>query len=181
MLDDLDEISANPLLQAQDTKKKTVGNRLVGNLGLDISLAKGLTFSPSFAINHSQTSLDIFWPVTSTRGLLFNGEANKRSISNEQWVQNNVLTYLRNWDEHSATIMVGSSFENNKTSLFGASASKFPIPALNTDYMQSAIIGSVPESFVNDYQLASFFARGNYSFNDKYYITANKPSLLICE
>ncbi len=172
--ENLDNQDINPLVNAQQTKKLIDQRRLNGKLGIDYNFGKYLVFNSSFALNNMASSQEIFWPATSNVGKNFNGRALRGETTVERWIQDNILTYNRAFNENNyVNVMIGSSAEKSTVKRFSSEAFNFPIPVFNTDYLESATEGSIPSSFYMDESLLSFLSRINYNYKQKYYITAS--------
>ncbi|MGD9557830.1 MAG: SusC/RagA family TonB-linked outer membrane protein [Mangrovibacterium sp.] len=172
--DNEENMPVNPLVQASSTKKLDERERFFGKMELAYTFAKNLTLSSSYAVDNLNSSLSIFWPVTSNTGINFNGQALRNETNINHWVQDNLLNFNKRFsDKHIIDAILGTSLEKTTIKVFSAQAFDFPLAQLNTDYLESASEGSIPISRLTEESLASFFTRINYNFEQRYYLTAS--------
>src|SRR5699024_4914088 len=94
-----------------------------------------------------------------------------RSRTNH-WIIENTLNYRQNFNNHSLSILLGFSAEEDHYRNTGASMEGFPNNELQ---VISAGTGYSTGVSGNDYRwtMYSMLGRVNYNYDDKYYLTAN--------
>jgi iron complex outermembrane receptor protein len=113
----------------------------------------------------------------NSRGKNNNGlairQASLRARDLMEWTANYEKSFGRN-GEHKVEGIAGYSWENNLYQDQQARATDFAVGSMGPNSIQtgnSLKIGETTSS-KNEYKLISFFARGHYSFNERYMITA---------
>ena len=97
---------------------------------------------------------------------------NENALYNSSWIWTNTLTYKQSFGKHDIKVLAGSEAINNYGRSVGGAASDF----FSTD--PNYLILSNGTSNISNYSnayanaLYSLFARADYSFNDKYLVTA---------
>lgn len=98
----------------------------------------------------------------------YRSEQSNKSLT---YLWDNTLTYMDTFNEkHNLNVMIGSSAQNNTYNYSKASIQGFLSDSnnqLNNGLLDPTVGGSK-----NEWALLSFFGRVNYSFNDKYLLTA---------
>ena len=183
----LEFINRNPLrrLSKKDWSKSAFENSLY-SVGMDITPLKGLKISASGSYKRyeykyksysaKQDAVNNFEsgnPISGT-----SSDVNKMSMSwssSSRLQTNLVATYNFNIaQDHSFTLLAGTSYEDNKYESLSGSRKNFP-----TETLESMGAGSsAPEDISNgasmsNYKLMSYFGRINYSFKDRYLFEAN--------
>ena len=162
----------NPIGMAQLNTNQTKGYNLLGNVyaeidlfgkvkvkslaGIDAKFWDGSSFSPKYD-----------WkpiPVPSS-------EKNENSNKSLTYLWDNTATYMETFaDKHDLTVMIGSSAQNNVYNKISAGRREF----LSDDYNQidNGLKGQLAGGSKSDWSLLSFMGRANYTFDNKYLLTA---------
>lgn len=133
------------------------GLKLRSEYSIDYNLFNGYTFTPSYRFS----DLDFRETTLGTRTKNYNQYYNFR----------NVLTYSRGFGSHSINAILGQEFQDSQfESLFGSRSGYLSNGAtdLNAGDAQTAIANNGG----NRSTLASYFTRAQYSYDDKYLLTA---------
>ncbi|WP_236676111.1 SusC/RagA family TonB-linked outer membrane protein [Chryseolinea lacunae] len=160
----------NPVAIANLIQNKQTKYQVLGGLNLDVTLIKGLVFRTSLNGNLGFSRSDYFTP-TYRLGNKTNDVASLTSGSsdNNYWNWNQMLQYNTRIEKHDIGVMV--SHEAQKSEWQNVSGSKRgfvtnEIPDLNIGNTQ----GATTSGGHNTWAMESYFARVNYSFNDKYIV-----------
>jgi len=130
------------------------------NIGVDYRDSKRKTFSPDFYINPSEKNDD-----------------NKIENENIYWLNyawENTLNYNKTFqDKHRLSVLLGYTMEYHKQENMKASRTNTPGNSKELQYLQLG--ASNPDATGEYYKntMISYLGRINYSFMDKYIITAN--------
>jgi TonB-dependent starch-binding outer membrane protein SusC len=169
----------NPLAMTTATNNaKTLS--LLGSLSAEFDITKGLRFKSAVSlnmqnynqINYAPSYLNIsnFYGNTSSNGGI--GSNSNRRMNN--WFVENTLTYDKRFGEnHSLTVLAGTSYETDKQSYFTATGSGYP----NDNILNNLSSAIVPVSVNGDNPtkpqsyLLSYYLRANYAYKDKYLLT----------
>lgn len=167
------EGGSNPVHILSDRKLLLNTQTLLGDVYININLAKGLEF-------RSQTGANVV-----TRGIReYNGrtldnisrsQSGFASVSNSRetfWSSENYFTYNGSFgNNHDLNATLGFSWQENNFTNLGVSSQNF-----TTDFFQYNNIGAGSQqnagfSGANRWAFNSYFSRINYTFRDKYLVT----------
>lgn len=167
---------SNQLVQNDAAISEKRSRRLDLNGGITVDFLKdfkwrtaanyvtGWDKSTSFADKNSLTYLR--YPDT---------EGMTGSISNSEkysWHIQNTLNWTKTFNKiHDLTILVGQEYSYSESESNGISLHKFPDPNHKLDDISKAEVKSKSSGHSNGNML-SFFARANYSYDDRYLLTA---------
>ncbi|MEM9259805.1 MAG: SusC/RagA family TonB-linked outer membrane protein, partial [Bacteroidota bacterium] len=145
-----------------------------GKIFGEIRLAKGLKFYSSFGINQQYWDRDYFFPTTTRRGRNSNGYIEFNDNILQTLVQENRLTYNTRIKKHRFNFTAVSEVQTRSNDFIRQSANNIPESDLALGfYGFDSGVQSIPNSSLQKNTLASFLGRLNYSFNDRYLITAS--------
>src|SRR6185437_16606 len=161
----------NPLTIAENYKWTQNNFYVLGDAYLQVEIAKGLSARTSIGANVSDNKYQLFQkegmmgqalsPVTS---LALNSE---RTIN---WLNQNTLNYKATFnDVHKLELLAGYTVQKVTYEAVGATANSFPSPLGQTIGFGTVQQGNSAES---GNSLLSYLARANYSYKDKYLLTA---------
>ncbi|RDV14988.1 TonB-dependent receptor [Pontibacter diazotrophicus] len=165
----------NPLRIANETENLTTQqNRVVGTVYGEAEINDGLTFRSTFGGDMSFNSIREYLPE-------FQISANERrtqsSLYDErqngwQWTWSNVFNYNKVFGDHSINAMLGQEAQTQRADNVDVTGydilndpTQFYIGAAQQTAFQAG-------SFAEESSLFSVFGRLNYSFRDKYLLTA---------
>lgn len=160
----------NPLIFAED-KTRTLANTVIGNTGLDVKLTEDLVFRTMVGLEYTNSLDDQFQPIIfdTDRGYARQKHGYRSSFLNE-----NTLTYTKEFnDVHRLTLLGGYTYQTDMDRNFQAEVSGLPG---NTTENYDLSLGETinpPASGVSEWVLASWLARANYSYADKYLFTVS--------
>ncbi|HVI48235.1 MAG TPA: TonB-dependent receptor [Chitinophaga sp.] len=152
---------------------------LVGNVGADWELIKGLHFKPSLAyimkINHNKKfAADQQYYAPDGSPSFYQGPSNvkdENSFTNTLTPQA-LLEYSRSFGRHNFKILGGYSQEHTKGT-FDDGYRKGFLNNLLTDVNLAYIDGQTTSGYTYEMGLQSYFGRINYDFDGKYLLEAN--------
>ncbi|MRI01160.1 SusC/RagA family TonB-linked outer membrane protein [Kriegella sp. EG-1] len=162
----------NPLLnyygQDRENKINTIFSTLYTNIQLPFGFKYKLSFQPRFEFSRDYN----FWSSETIQGGQ-SGYATREEYSSFNWILDNILTWKKEFGSHSIDLTLLQSAEQNKSwysylqneqftpnENLGFNGLQYGVnPAVNTDDRQSNADASM--------------ARVNYSYDDKYLLTAS--------
>lgn len=169
-------LDSNPVRKSDHSKYDSYGqDHLVGNFYLNADLWKGLSFRSTFGIDYSWYKQRNYIPTyyVSPQEAITTSQLTEYRNNNLDWVWSNVLTYDFNiTDAHHFTAMVGTEATYNRYD---------GISAIAYDVAENADMRYISAAKSNDYtadssqgssSIFSAFFRLNYSFMNKYLLTA---------
>jgi len=162
----------NPIGNASINRNETRGYNALGNIFAEIILFDKLTFKSLAGIDFKFWDNMNFSPKYDWKPIpvpnSYRGESSNKSLT---YLWDNTLTYMDTFNEkHDLTIMVGISTQNNAHNWMSASIKEFLSDTnnqLNNGLLDPTVGGSK-----NEWALLSFIGRANYSYNNKYLLTA---------
>ena len=157
---------------------KFANNRLVSNVGADITFTKGLVFQSRFGIdyrdNDNKGSTD---PIYTQAGRDARGSLSQRMSKEAIWLSEQTLNYNKTWDRHHLTALGGWSIQEShydETYLVASRIdSQYRFSDWNTKYAVAQIKTTGPAKTVREWGLMSYFARFGYDFGGKYLFQGN--------
>ena len=165
------------LLTAINNAKTT---SLLGSLSGVYDFNSHLQFKSTVSLNNQAYNQRLYTPSYLQIGSFYGNVSSNGGIGNNtnsrftDWFVENTLGYTNQWhDRHSLNVLVGTSYETQKTSAFSATASGYPndnvLNSLSSAVTPVAVWGddpSKPQSY-----LISYYLRANYTYADKYLFT----------
>jgi len=171
----------NPVALAMLKKDKTYEKKFLGSVFGEYEFTKGLKFRTSFAADISDYNRSTFnpstlpSPLTLTTPSVPTGTYVSNQITN--WVAENTLTYRKVFGEHSIQALAGFTLQRERSNLTSITATGYP-----NDLVQTLNGATVITSFqtgpnntptgINEWSLLSGLARVQYSFKDRYLLSA---------
>ncbi len=165
----------NPLAAQLQNHILETSNRLNGNVYAEIEPLEGLTLRGSVGVNIRALRREHFSEAFSY-GALSNSinSLEYRSRDDEELNTNVVLTYTKSIGKHDFTVLGGYERFQADDIFFGALAQDFPIDFSRSFAIASGTVDiSERQSIEDQYRLESVFGRINYTFANKYLLTAN--------
>ena len=181
------QFAANPVaslenpISFQSRQEETQTNRLLSNLGLDITLAKNLVWKPSSTIDFSRSVYDFF--VDSFRSNYGRGEASapantkgigrEHTTTNYNWNLENTLNYAIKSGNHDMNLMVGSSIQKQRYDQLKIEGTGFATNLRELDLSQMMLINrQASDTIAREKNYVSYFGRATYNFKEKYILNA---------
>lgn len=175
----------NPMAMLAYINDKDKINKLLGNLSATWSITKSLKYKVTLGIDNSKSlrntylgpNLPQFTGNTNIRGINVdqvngNGRGVEQNIKTRSTLVEHTLNYDAQVAKNPLTVLLGYSYQNFVNDSYNRIASKVKtagaMPSSMSDFNATTpIFGDSTKS-----ELQSYFTRLNYSFNDKYLITA---------
>lgn len=161
----------NPVAVTRDVVSTSKTNRLIGNLYGDISFLKYLTLRINLGLDQNSNVQDYYNPSYTYSGSFNNGQARYANYESALIVNENTLTYNREFGLHRINLLGGFTYQKISGRSFIEITTNFPSDALSYYGISTAEdMPSVYTSF-DDEALVSYLGRVNYNYNGKYLIT----------
>lgn len=151
--------------------------RVTGNVYAEIKFLDKFTFRTSIGGDYGENELRRYDPqyaaTLSQRRTI--SQLTRERIENRNWIFENTLTYDNTiGDDHSIKVLLGQGAQQYRYYKFVGSALDVPNSSKGDHYFDLADPGTI---LINDEgdmsRVASYFARVNYSFRDRYLFTAS--------
>ncbi|SMO66508.1 TonB-linked outer membrane protein, SusC/RagA family [Saccharicrinis carchari] len=162
----------NPIASTDGSEREYKNDRFLGSMFLKADFLKDFSFKSNLGVDYSNGIYDSFLdPYLTSYGRAKGGIANNNTNRNSYWMIENTLSYNKKVESHSLEALIGGVaqkylWENNYIT-----AENFSSNAITTTNAGSIITsaGNTKSEKTN----TSFISRLNYSFEDKYLLTAN--------
>ncbi|MDE5491903.1 SusC/RagA family TonB-linked outer membrane protein [Elizabethkingia meningoseptica] len=147
-------------------------NRFMGGLGLEVKLAKGLTWKPNVTFDYSDSQNDKFIDgFRTTFGRQKKGIGSAYNTLNQNLNVENTLNYSLKTGNHDFNFLAGTAFQRIIWSEHGYEAENFPTDLRKFIYDQGK--DNRREVYnKTEIRYLSFFGRVNYSYMDRYILSA---------
>jgi TonB-linked SusC/RagA family outer membrane protein len=144
---------------------------LVGNAKITVPWIKGLTYEFNYSNNLNTRKYNRFYPVTVPDGSGNKGQAIKNPSEERNWIYNNIVTYLRTFGDHqvNATLLYSQEGRNAESSTINAQGFDNPVLGYNNVGLGTTV--TVGSSAWKENSI-SYMARVNYTFRNRYLLTA---------
>ena len=170
----------NPLrLLLADTRYDQT-NKFFTTTGLEIAnIVKGLKFRSSFTYNISQNLYKNFSPKRPEIGKpMLNNSLDWYTNRSEGWRTENTLTFDRTFGKHTVGALLSTTANKDWNRGFRLKGKDFEDETENLQYIAFASSISSGDSdnkgdWYNEDANVAFIARGSYSYDDRYFVTAS--------
>lgn len=164
----------NPVKQTESVTNNKRAEMWAGNASATWQIIKGLTFKTAGTYNTTNNRTDIFYKDGSKEAYR-NGQkpyGRTQMGRDVRWTNSNNLTWKQKVKKHNYDIMLGHEVSFKSTEYLLGEAMDFPFDNLGNDYLGLGATPSRVESSYSEKTLLSFFARGNYNYDNRYLFTA---------
>lgn len=164
----------NPLSIVETVTDNTITDRLLANSFVEVQITDGLKATTKFGIDHVIGKRNSFTPAETTIfGNQLGGIGEKRVVSKEDYLFNFLLDYNREFGSHTFGALLGYEYQQfNREEVSSRNTNFISDGFLFNDLGSGIGIQSVGSSKSLD-ELASYFGRLNYNFDDRYLLTAS--------
>ena len=170
--------TGNPVATIFYNNNESESYRAVGNAYADVRFLPGFTFRTSFGLDFDYGRNRNFTPVFEVSAIQRNEESDFTTRSNyrRNWLWENTVSYVNDWDVHHLDGVVGITYQDNfgefisggRQRIIGEDPSFF---YLNSGDATTATNAGGPDG--GDWGLVSYLGRANYVFDDRYLITVS--------
>lgn len=178
---------ANPVNGIEQTHNQWRSNRLVGSVYADLKIGKQFSFRSTFSLDQTFAIQRGFYPKYDLSNIAQISEApaaeksvtNTVTVGNNNWRNlqlENVLTYRNTFNEkHDVTLIGGTTALNNRFDGSGGANTNLPSNDWKDAYIGNTIDPIASQSSwqeAGESSLLSYFAKGNYVYDDTYLFSA---------
>lgn len=164
----------NPIVQTESVTNTRRSEMWSSNLSITIELLKGLTFKTAGTYNTTNTRNNTFYKNGSKEAYR-NGQkpyGQTQMGRDLRWSNFNNLTWKQKIKKHQYDVMLGHEISYRSSEYLLGQAKDFPFDNLGNDNLGLGATPSKVTSGFSDKTLLSFFARSNYSYDNRYLFTA---------
>ena len=144
---------------------------LIGSGKVTVPWVIGLTYELNYSNTYLTRNNNTFYPVITPEGVTNRGQAIKNPLDERNLIVNNIVTYLRTYGDHRVNTTLLYSRENRHAQSSTLNAQGFDNPMLGYNNMSLGTLVSVASSAWEENSLSSM-ARANYSYKNRYLLTA---------
>ncbi len=169
---DIGDPNDNPYAVAKEYTDQSVGDVFQGNGYVEWTIIDDLVFKTTFGTNVYNGRSGSYSPTTLQGGAAVGGQAAVSSFRTTSVISENYLSYNKTLNEvHNFIALAGYSYQSHRSESFGTGTNGY----LNDSFLYWDLGGgSDPRpdrSSLRESEMASFYGRLNYNYNDKYLLT----------
>ncbi|NLB18204.1 MAG: TonB-dependent receptor [Syntrophomonadaceae bacterium] len=164
----------NPIRYIDNESNNTYTSwRIFGNAYIEASPIKNLVLRSSFGINYNANHIKVFEPAWDehVRSNLISSLYVTES-QNLEWVWTNTASYNLNVGKHSASFLLGAEYKKNRAYNLTGNGDEYALTTPDYVYLSVAEGTKGVTETANLYAMTSYFAKANYSFANKYLLSA---------
>lgn len=162
----------NPVSLLEITDK-TIKERLLATSFIEIKPIQDLTLKANLGIDRNYQKHKVYLPKTTLYGAKKDGQADIAQYDKSDYLMELTANYAKRFGDHNLNALVGYSFQRFTDESLSAGNSQFLIDGFLYNNLGA---GAYPKpsvgSSASKNEMASFFGRVNYSFKDRYLLTA---------
>jgi len=173
--DSMEYDQGNPVRNIEYNKSRNKGNIFFGNLKADLNLFEGFTAGINLLKQRSNNDYGLYYNSQTERGRNDQGFAQRTNWTSDKNLLETTLNYRKQIESHTLNVLAGYSYEDNYHQRSGAQNRQFVTNFFGYNNLaagENLRSGDV-WSGANMDKLISFFGRANYSYLDKYILTAS--------
>ncbi|MDR0756596.1 MAG: TonB-dependent receptor [Tannerella sp.] len=164
----------NPVGLSNEVYNPNNSLRMIGNLRLNYEIVDGLSLRINAGIDLNNSKSDYYAPSTITIGQSSegNGRASKNYSNSMSFLNENLLTYTKTFDDHNLDLLGGITYQYDQSeNLNSGTATGFINDVYQNNNLGAANVKAQPSTGYGDAQLNSYLGRINYNYKNKYYAT----------
>jgi TonB-linked SusC/RagA family outer membrane protein len=170
----------NPLAAVDLQRNQNTPQNFIGNAYIELQPLPGLKFTSKYGVDYQTNFEDQYSnPLIAGLGSAYLGLVQDNILNRNQWVWQNFASFDKVIaSQHRISLTAGAEYQHTKEQQIFASANNFGDPfftnIIDGVYTSadpndgSTLLSSGGTLFTNG--LESYFGRGGYTFDDKYYI-----------
>lgn len=162
----------NPVALATLSTQKSLTTRLMENLYAEYNILKALKLKVSVGADMIFNKENSYLPSTVFIGSSApNGMAQIGTVNSISWLNENTLNYKRKINDHDIDILGGFTIQHYNSEGLSAKARDFATDLNEFNNIGAANVFDPPGSSYEQWALASYLFRANYSYLSKYLFT----------
>jgi TonB-linked SusC/RagA family outer membrane protein len=164
----------NPLAQIYENNLMYNTNVFGGNTYANFKVLKGLEFTSTLGVNIVNNINPYFKSTKSDlQGGLGKNYSRIASSESKFWQWSNRINYTTKIrDDHAINLLLGTEVQKSNSLSWTAVTSVMPDDYYSYNNLGAGATPLAPSSSTGAFQMQSYFGRVNYSFKDKYLLTA---------
>ncbi|PTQ96624.1 TonB-linked SusC/RagA family outer membrane protein [Mucilaginibacter yixingensis] len=171
----------NPILNQQNLVRNTNTAALNVNTYLNYNITKNLVLRITGIINNTEIVNENFNNTNTYYGSPNSIVGSQNGVNgsiytskNNNWANENTLTWNKNYGKHSLNVLAGFTQQGNTSSTYGFGASHLPNESLGISGLDEGTLNpSLTKALSSLNRLQSWLGRATYNYNSLYYLTAS--------
>ncbi|MEO1010278.1 MAG: TonB-dependent receptor [Bacteroidota bacterium] len=165
----------NPVALVEGISNLSETNRTFGTVFLNYDFTENLSGKLNFGTDRQTTRRDIFNSTQTIRGGNQGGIANIEVLERSNYLFEYTMNYNKTFNQkHDFTVLGGITFQQFDIRTFGGNINGFPTDEIGTNNLALGDTNNDDlRSRKEENSLLSYLGRVNYSFDNKYLITAS--------
>ena len=168
-----ENIFSNPIASLNEQTNQTKSNRLLTTIFGEYELSDGLHLKVSFGADINNSRENNYVPSSIYEGSLKGGEASVGLVNSSSWLNENTLSYTKNFDKHAVNALIGFMQQEYERDIVRTGSQKFVSDDFAFNSLQSGSTPAIPFSDNTAWGLLSYLGRVNYNYDDRYFITGS--------
>ncbi len=162
----------NPLASTDGLDREFNNQRFLGNLYAEATFLKHFKYRINYGIDNSNGVFDSFLDASRTGfGVAIGGQAINNTNKTSYYILENTISYNNAFGKHSVEALVGSVNQKFRFEDSSIQTRNFASATVTTPNGGSELFNAT--AFKSERANSSFLSRINYSYDDKYLLTAN--------
>jgi len=158
---------SNPLWTSKVNPQQATTNQILGNFSVNYQINDDLTYKSAVSLEYSVIDEWAFFDPRTPGGAAVAGSAQMLNTRTVNWQTDQTLNYVKTFNtRHNINAIAGFSWRNQITEGFNATG----VGVASTE-LRRTLAGTTPNgvgSVFGTFRLAGYFARVNYTLDEKY-------------
>jgi TonB-linked SusC/RagA family outer membrane protein len=163
--------TSNPVATANHYKDENKIDRVLGSFDVNWEIINNLTLKVTFGTDMSSANRAFYWPKETDRGNSRNGEGYQRYRNDASYLNENILSYIKDFGDHSLNATAGYTWQVFHYKAFNAGSTNYTTDLYQANNLGAGTTYSSPGSDKTQSQLASYLGRINYIYKNRYLFT----------
>lgn len=168
-----ENIFSNPIASLNEQTNTSSTSRFLGTAFGEYTILEGLELKVLFGTDINTVRENVYIPTNIYEGSISGGTASVGQANSSSWLNENTLSYSRAFGKHNVNAVVGFTQQEYTRDVLRAGATKFVTNYIEYNSLQSGSTPAIPYSDNTRWGLLSYLGRVNYSYDDRYFITAS--------
>lgn len=169
-----EDMSINhPLLFVNEVKNVTKNNAALGSLSVEFRPISDLSIKSTLNARYSNSVRDLYYPRSTQQGTSTRGYAGNTWSEVLNYISETYVNYTKKFRQHhSLGVMAGFSYEQTDLRSLNIRVFDFFSDDLQGANLSEGTLPQIPQNDITKTKMASFYGRVNYSYKDRYLLTA---------
>lgn len=161
----------DPLVELSDIRNETYNENLILSVQSKYKISESLIFNLTTGTTSLNSRREVYFPKTTRQGKLNDSRAVYNVSTSQNYLIESYFTYNKSFDLHNVNAAGGYSWQNDNRRRLNTIVNGFPVDVLETDNIGLGLDPFIPTSSRIERTLSSYYARLNYNYDKRYYIS----------